>query len=73
MSESKLPAIGTRAVHKDDHAKQTGPVWEVSKINPADSHPVILKPAKHKLNTDIPEVYRRSVSGDDFSDNYVQL
>lgn len=60
---TKLPAIGTKAVHKDDYAKSQGPVLEVKehlnrqivrdgKLDPPDKV-IVLRPAKHKLNPPI--------------------
>jgi hypothetical protein len=73
MSEAKLPAIGTRAVHKEDHAKQTGPVWEVYGIDHTSETPVALKPAKHKINAAVSPGRRRHVTGEEFNDDYVVL
>jgi len=67
-----MPAIGTRAVHKDDHAKGTGPVWSVT-AQDADKQEVKLNHVNgHKLNKDLqPET--RKVSVPDFNSNYTQL
>lgn len=76
-----LPAIGTKAVHKDDYEKMQGPVWEVtrhpanavlppmSKITPEKW--VELTPAKHKLNTT--PTSPKIVSPQNFQDNYKVL
>jgi len=66
-----LPAIGTRAVHKDDHAKSNGPVWEVYGHKEKEDE-VRLKTARHKLNAE-QEPTAKDVPAKEFNDNYVQL
>lgn len=46
-----LPSVGSRVVHKDDYAKSSGPVWEVTKVQPHLPRPIQIEHApKHKLN-----------------------
>lgn len=72
MAEGTLPKVGTKAVHKDDHQKQTGPVWQVKSVDPDHEKPVKLGHADHKLNASLePEVKR--VTGQEFDRDYVQL
>lgn len=68
-----LPAIGTRVVHKEDHKKLTGPVWEVNKHYPKENNEpgIGLAPAKHKLNQGI--IPGRIVPLDEYKKDYVQL
>jgi hypothetical protein len=69
----KLPAVGTKAVHKDDHAKTQGPVWQVTGIDPARDKPIRLDyDHDHKLNRGKDPELRR-VTGEEFNRDYVQL
>lgn len=70
---ASLPAVGTKAVHKDDHAQSKGPVWEVVGVDPAREKPVhIAHAARHKLNAGL-EPDQKRITGEDFKENYQQL
>ncbi len=72
MAEATMPAIGTRAVHKDDHAKGTGPVWHVTAQDAEEQKVKINHLDGHKLNKGLkPEV--RQVTVGDFDRDYRQL
>lgn len=68
----EMPAIGTQAVHKDNHKDSKGPVWRVAGQD-ADKNEVKLKHQPgHKLNSGLqPET--RDVKLPDFHKDYVQL
>jgi hypothetical protein len=68
-----LPAIGTRAVHKDNHKDSKGPVWEVTGHLPDNPKPVKLAHARgHKANAAItPDT--RQVTPEEFKSDYVQM
>jgi hypothetical protein len=66
-----MPPIGTKAVHKDDHAKKGGPVWEVYDHFPKQQQ-VGLKPAKHKLNVG-KDIAPKAVPLKEFNDDYKLL
>lgn len=77
----KVPEIGTRAVHKQDYAKNLGPVWEVSghsKHDQDDGKPPVvtdvrLKQADHKLNHGTPALPPKNVPLQEFNDDYRTL
>jgi hypothetical protein len=71
-----LPSIGTKAVHKDDHAKSVGPVWEVTSVQPQLPQPITIMPAKgHKMNMKHPVDFtsKKELTAGEFNENYVQL
>ena len=74
MSEEVLPPLKTKAVHKNDHAKTKGPVWEVTghERDRTDGKPIRLDHAKHKMN-DCEQPQTRHVSPSEFQQDYVQL
>jgi len=72
MSDTPLPTTGTRCVHKDDHAKGQGPVWEVVEVNTQKPKPIQINHANHKMNYDR-EPETRRLTGEEFSQNYNQL
>jgi hypothetical protein len=70
MTMADLPEVGTRAVHKDDHAKQTGPVWKVRSVHPAEPRPIHVETPPHRLNKKYEE---KDLTAEEFKDDYVQL
>lgn len=77
-----VPAIGTKAVHKEDYAKTQGPVWEVygHTKQPAATEggdPVVdgvrLKQADHKLNKETFSLSPKNVPLDEFKNDYRML
>jgi hypothetical protein len=67
-----LPQVGTKVVHKDDHAKSAGPVWEVKQIIPQAEKPIKMQHAAHKMNQGLqPEIRRIDVT--EFDSDYKQL
>lgn len=71
-AEELLPSVGTRAVHKDDHARSKGPVWEVTGHFKGTTMPIRLNHAKHKLNEGRKPMQRYVTPGE-FQSDYVQL
>lgn len=67
-----LPAVGTKAVHKDDHAKSTGPVWEVVGVDPKKEKPIHINHARHKLNNGL-EPASKQLTGEEFQSDFRQL
>lgn len=68
-----LPTIGTKAVHKDDHAKTTGPVWEVVAVKEKEAKPIHLDHAPdHKMNIGV-QPASRQVTEKEFKEDYKEL
>ena len=67
-----MPAVGTKVVHKDDHAKSSGPVWEVVAVDPQKPKPIHVNHAKHKMNQGL-EPSSRQLTGEEFQSDYRQL
>lgn len=67
-----MPALGTPCVHKDDHAKGSGPVWEVKKIMPSEEKPIHLGHARHKLNNGL-DPQTKKITQQEFESDYRQL
>lgn len=74
MADETLPAIGTKAVKKEDHEKSTGPVWQVTAHKPGTDKPIHINHAAHKLNTGLkppPEAVKLTAT--EFKGGYVEL
>jgi hypothetical protein len=72
MAEQSMPAIGTRVVHKDDHAKSQGPLWHVTGTDPPKNSVRLRHVPNAKANRDLaPET--RDVKLPDFHRDYVQM
>lgn len=67
-----MPAIGTRIVHKDDHAKSKGPVWSVKSCDAPKQQVNIGHVPNHKANIGLkPE--NRTVSVPEYNKDYMQI
>mgnify|MGYP000940051048 CR=1 FL=1 len=69
MSDKPLPTLGTRCVHKDNHSKGEGPMWEVVQVRPGEDKPIQINHANHRINYDR-EPESRRITNDDYHDNY---
>jgi hypothetical protein len=72
MSDKPLPSLGTRCVHKDNHAKGEGPMWEVVQVSPQDDKPIQINHANHRINHDR-EPESKKITNDQFHDDYKAL
>jgi hypothetical protein len=73
MSEAVLPEVGSKAVHRDDHAKSKGPVWEVTGVNKEAEKPIRIGHLRgHKLNQGL-ERETKSLTGEEFKTDYIAL
>jgi hypothetical protein len=71
-SAPEYPAVGTRVVHADDHAKSAGPVWKVSGHDAKKQEVKLNTVPGHKLNANVPAT-ARDVPLTEFKEKYVQL
>lgn len=73
MSEATLPNVGAKSVHKDDHAKSAGPVWEVTEIDASAPKPIIIEHApRHKLNRGL-DSETRELTPQEYRNDYREL
>lgn len=73
MADQPMPSVGATVAHKEDHAKSKGPVWEVTKVTPAEAKPIEIKHVKgHKLNAGLDSATKKLTQGE-YQSDYVPL